>query len=162
MNKLESIAAIFLLLSPGCWAQQQASAPSQTPAHSIKRDSHSTPEDLTVPSCSASSSDGLTTIGNAGSRDVLPPKPVRTPEARVTKESLQAHEKNHTSHFEADIDIVVGTDGIPQDACLKKSAGYGLDAVAAKAVLDSRFEPATKDKKPVPVHVTVRVNYKIK
>jgi outer membrane biosynthesis protein TonB len=42
--------------------------------------------------------------------------------------------------------------------CLTKSAGYGLDAEAANVVQKYRFNPATKDGKPVPKRISVDID----
>ncbi len=57
--------------------------------------------------------------------------------------------------------LVVDTNGYPQDVCLLRSAGYGLDANAEKAVGQYKFDPATKDGKPVPARITIQVSYKL-
>jgi len=56
------------------------------------------------------------------------------------------------------VSFVVDTQGVPQDVCILKPAGYGLDAEAAKAVWQYRYQPATKgDGTPVAVRVSIRV-----
>ncbi|MGH9607992.1 MAG: TonB family protein [Terracidiphilus sp.] len=62
-------------------------------------------------------------------------------------------------NLEVGIVIVVDVNGVPQDACLSKSAGYGLDAQAANAARQYRFTPANKDGKPVPKRIVVRVSF---
>ena len=61
------------------------------------------------------------------------------------------------------VSFVVDTQGLPQDVCILKAAGYGLDAEAAKAVWQYRFQPATKgDGTPVAVRVSIHVTFNAK
>jgi TonB family protein len=45
---------------------------------------------------------------------------------------------------------------------VKKSLGYGLDERAIEAVKKWKFSPGKKDGKPVPVDVTVLVNFTLR
>jgi protein TonB len=94
---------------------------------------------------------------------VTPPKAKFTPEAKFSDEARKAARKmRFKSLFSAIslISLVVDVAGNPQNICLKKPAGFGLDAQAAKAVRQYRFEPAVKDGKPVPMRLTVEVNFR--
>lgn len=55
--------------------------------------------------------------------------------------------------------IVVGVDGKAHDAIVIRSLGMGLDEKAVEAAKLWRFEPGTKDGVPVPVEVTLEVNF---
>jgi len=55
--------------------------------------------------------------------------------------------------------LVVGRDGEPQNICVSRSAGYGLDAKAAEAARQYGFAPATKDGKPVAARIHLEVDF---
>ncbi len=59
------------------------------------------------------------------------------------------------------IEIVVDEHGIPKDLRVKRGLGLGLDQKALEAVAKWRFQPGTKDGKPVPVFATVQVNFRL-
>ena len=58
--------------------------------------------------------------------------------------------------------IVVREDGTVDFRELTKRLGYGLDQKAIEAVAKWRFEPARKDGIPVPVYVSVVVNFTLR
>ena len=55
--------------------------------------------------------------------------------------------------------IVVDTEGHARNIHVLKSLGMGLDEKAIEAVRQWKFEPATKDGKPVAVKVAVEVSF---
>jgi len=55
---------------------------------------------------------------------------------------------------------VVDKEGNPTDLCILKSAPYGLDAEAAKAVRQYRFQPGSKDGVPVPVRIDIVIKFR--
>jgi TonB family protein len=69
--------------------------------------------------------------------------------------------------------LKVGTDGLPTDVRVKRSAAQDftkpkdrkaaatLDEKAVEAARQYRFEPATYEGKPVPVAITIEVNFHI-
>jgi TonB family protein len=118
-----------------------------------------------LPACPASFNDSFATDGIVGKdlAEVKPPKPKFTPEAEFTDEIRREFKRKHLEDFEATslIGFIVDENGNPRDLCLKKAAGYGLDAQAKKAVLRYRFEPAIKDGKPVPMRLTVEIRFRL-
>jgi hypothetical protein len=149
-------------LSPAAVAQlkrasmQQAQSETSTPASSA-------PDVPTPPACPATFNDSLATDGIAGKADgALPPKPINHVEAEFSQEARTAFHMLHPEGGElvSVLSLIVDVDGKPRDLCLKTPAGYGLDAKAAKAVLQYRFQPATKDGKPVPVRITIEANFR--
>ncbi|HZU21479.1 MAG TPA: energy transducer TonB [Terriglobales bacterium] len=56
---------------------------------------------------------------------------------------------------------VVGADGRVRDIRVQRSLGMGLDQKAVEAVRNWKFEPARKDGTPVPVQVSVEVNFRL-
>ena len=59
------------------------------------------------------------------------------------------------------VTIIVDWRGIPQNLRIVRSLGMGLDEKALDAVRRYRFKPAMKDGKPVPVMMTVEVNFRL-
>jgi len=60
------------------------------------------------------------------------------------------------------ISIIVDTNGNPQNPRVVRPLGMGLDEKALEAVRQFRFKPAMKDgKTPVPVMITVEVNFRL-
>jgi TonB family protein len=58
------------------------------------------------------------------------------------------------------VGIEVGTDGAAHGIHVRKSLGMGLDQKAVDAVKFWRFEPATREGKPVAVPATIEVNFR--
>ena len=59
---------------------------------------------------------------------------------------------------------VIRTDGTPTDIEITRSldSRYGLDKQSMTALSQWRFEPGLKDGKPVPVLVTVEMQFRLK
>jgi TonB family protein len=76
--------------------------------------------------------------------------------------SQEARTRGAFTPFQATstIAFVVDAQGVPQDVCILKPAGYGLDVEAAKAIRQYRFEPGKKDGVPVAVRVSMEVPFK--
>ena len=58
--------------------------------------------------------------------------------------------------------VIVQADGTVLFDSVRKSLGYGLDQQAIDAVKRWRFVPGRKDGKPVPVYVSVLVNFSLR
>ena len=87
---------------------------------------------------------------------VLAPKPITTPDPQYTEQARQ-------SKYEGTciLAMVVGPDGKPHDIRVQRGLGMGLDQKAIEAVQQWRFEPATKDGRPVAVQISVEVSFKL-
>jgi len=59
------------------------------------------------------------------------------------------------------VGLVVGTDGLPHDIHLVKSRGYGLDEMAIQSVQRWKFKPAQSEGKPVPVAISVEIDFRV-
>jgi TonB family protein len=59
------------------------------------------------------------------------------------------------------ISLVVDSSGNPTMIKVTRSLGSGLDEKAVEAVQQWRFDPATKDGKPVAVHMVVEVSFRL-
>jgi TonB family protein len=152
---------LILFAATGLWSQQapvpKLDLDKLPPA---VRDPHSTSADLAVPLCPATFNDGLETDGIAAKDDKSVTSPKLTHHADATF-SDEARRQKKIKQFEAILSLVVDTSGMPQDVCLRQSAGYGLDAKAVEAVQQYRFASATKDGKPVAVRIYVEVDFKL-
>jgi TonB family protein len=59
------------------------------------------------------------------------------------------------------INLIVDTNGLPQNVHVLRGVGMGLDEKALEAVKQYIFQPAMENGKPVPVELNVEVNYQI-
>ena len=59
------------------------------------------------------------------------------------------------------VNLIVGTDGRPENVRVIRGAGMGLDEKALEAVRQYRFKPAMESGHPVPVRVNVEVQFSI-
>ena len=57
------------------------------------------------------------------------------------------------------VNLLVDEQGVPQDVCVEKAIGFGLDDVALKTARQMRFRPATKGGAPVSVHVFIGLRF---
>ena len=87
------------------------------------------------------------------------PKVVSEVKAQYTPEAMQAKIEGTVV-----MKTVVRTDGTPADIEITQSLDteYGLDTQAVTALSQWRFEPGLKDGKPVPVLVTVEMEFRLK
>ncbi len=115
---------------------------SKAPIH----DPNSTPADLAVPLCPVKYSDSLETNGIAsiGEKDVTPPKLVHSVDFDISSEALHAQMKKRLEFIDVIIGFVIDANGTPQEVCIQKSDGYGLDANAAIAVRQSAVRSGQK------------------
>lgn len=95
---------------------------------------------------------GLRQVGGGVSAPVLVFKvdPEFSEEARKTK-----------SMGVVTVNLIVDTDGHPQNVRITRGAGMGLDQKALEAVRQYRFKPAMENGHPVPVQVNVEVQFSI-
>ncbi len=57
--------------------------------------------------------------------------------------------------------IVIGVDGTPRNIEVTRGLGLGLDEQAVEAVLQWKFNAATKDGQAVPVKATMEINFRL-
>ena len=87
--------------------------------------------------------------------NVRPAKVVRSPSPKYTQAALQARIEGTVL-----LNVVVDVDGKVQNARVIRGLGYGLDEAAVQTVTQEwRFDPGTKDDKPVPVEIYIKVNF---
>jgi TonB family protein len=92
--------------------------------------------------------------GSSGVRS--PPKLLSKVEPEYTQAALDAKLEGAVV-----LSIVVNQQGVPENVSIIKSLGMGLDENAKACVLKWRFDPGTKDGKPVRVRATVEVRFRI-
>lgn len=83
------------------------------------------------------------------------PHAVFAPDPEYSDKALRAHIGGAVS-----ISLTVGIDGKPRDITVLKKLGYGLDEKAVEAVRQWRFEPATREGKPVETKIQVDVTFR--
>ena len=119
--------------------------------------------------CPASFNDSLATDGIADAKDktVMQPKVIHSVNSEFSKEARETlgvakkKKKKQVESFDgvSVVSFVVDDHGNPQNLCISKSTGYGLDANAAKAVQQNRFDPATMNGKPVAKRISIEVDF---
>ena len=57
--------------------------------------------------------------------------------------------------------VTIDANGMPQNVRVARSFIPSLDVKAVEAINQYRFKPAMKDGKPVPVMITVEVNFRL-
>ncbi|MGH9607076.1 MAG: energy transducer TonB [Terracidiphilus sp.] len=88
---------------------------------------------------------------------VSAPVPLNSVEAEFSDEARRAKYQGVCL-----IEMIVDAHGMPQDPHVIRALGMGLDQKALEAVRKYRFKPAMKDGKiPVPVMITVEVNFRL-
>jgi len=143
-------------------AQQPSTSPadeSRTPV--AVRSPNSIGSDLAVPLCPQHFHDSLARNGVAApnERGVTPASIKNTVPAQMTQQAIDAAGKTHIGNFTVVVNVLVDTKGLPHDLCLQKSSGYGLDASAASAVGQYRFDPAKKNGRHVKSRLAVAVRF---
>jgi protein TonB len=96
---------------------------------------------------------GLYRVGGG----VSPPQPLNSVEAEFSDEARRAKYQGVCL-----ISLIVDAQGNPQNPRVVRALGMGLDEKAIEAVKKYKFKPAMKDgKTPVPVMITVEVNFRL-
>lgn len=87
---------------------------------------------------------------------VVAPRVLYQPDPEYTEEARKAKYQGTVVLW-----LVVGPDGRPRDVRVARTLGMGLDQKAVEAVRRWKFEPATKDGKPVAVEMNVEVSFRL-
>jgi periplasmic protein TonB len=87
---------------------------------------------------------------------VSAPVPIFTPEAEFSDEARRAKYQGVVL-----ISLIVDAQGNPQNPRVVRPLGMGLDEKALEAVRKYKFKPAVKDGKPVPVMMSIEVNFRL-
>ena len=87
---------------------------------------------------------------------IVAPKQLYSPEPEFSEKArIEAQQGN------VDIDLVVGTDGLPRDLEIACSSSPDLNDNAISAVKQWKFAPATKDGNPVPAEILIEISFKL-
>ena len=87
---------------------------------------------------------------------IVAPKPLYSPEPEFSEKArIEKHQG------EVDIDLVVGTDGLPNDPQITCSSAPDLNDNAIAAVRQWKFAPATKVGKAVAIEIVVEVSFRL-
>ena len=143
-------------------AQKPATSPAnETRTPVTVRSLNSISSDLAVPLCPQRFHDSLARNGIAAQNEqgVTPARIKSTMFAPMTQQAIDGAGKTHMGNFNVIVNVAVDKKGIPHDLCLQKSSGYGLDANAAAAVKQYRFDPAEKNGRPVKSRVPIEVRF---
>jgi TonB family protein len=95
---------------------------------------------------------GVSRVGNG----VTAPMPLNSVEARYTEEARK--KKIQGACW---ISLIVDANGKPTNPRVVRSLDPGLDARALEAVAKYKFRPAMKGRTPVPVLITIEVNFRL-
>ena len=95
---------------------------------------------------------GVYHIGGA----VSAPVPAKQVVAEYSEEARAAHYEGICL-----VSVIVDAQGNPQNVHVSRSLGKGLDEKAVEAVRKWKFKPAMKGNMPVPVFITVEVNFRL-
>ena len=155
-----AVLSFTFLAALSCTAAAQQPAPSIPPQASDEKPA--TTADGT-PACGASIAKSLPPGVYRVGGSVSPPTPKHTPEATFSNEARNYYKQQHLKFFDAKslVQLTVDEHRMPQDMCVLKEAGYGLDKKAFQAVAKYRFAPATMNSQPVPVRLSVEVDFKL-
>jgi protein TonB len=88
---------------------------------------------------------------------VVAPVATKAVHPAYTREALEARIQGTVG-----LDAVVLDDGTVGDVTVTKPLDDGLDQQAVKAMKQWQFKPGTKDRKPVPVLVSVTMSFSLK
>lgn len=92
----------------------------------------------------------------AGVDGVTSPRAIYTPEPEFSEEARKAKYQGAVM-----INAVIGADGRVHSPRIVRSLGMGLDEKAMEIVKVWKFDPGTKDGKPVPVEISLEVDFNI-
>lgn len=101
------------------------------------------------------SSSGPPRIEHVGGSTTAP-VPLTSPEAKYTPEAKKAKINGKCL-----VSLIVDRHGLPQNIRIMKTLDPGLDQNAMDAIARYRFKPAMRDGEPVPVMITVEVNFRL-
>jgi TonB family protein len=109
-----------------------------------------------APRLALRSREGPETAGPSPKVYDTPPRPIHTVEAEFSDRARREGTQGNVV-----VSLIVDEKGMPTNVQVARGVGDGLDEQALKAVRQYRFEPATKDGKPVAVKISVEVSFKL-
>lgn len=165
MRRVKWAFVLLALTTTDIWAQQSAPPAQQIQDETktgpvVQYKPGSPPPKGAIRTCPAKFKfhpkiDGVYKVGG----DVKPPKATNKVETELTDEARQEIRRNPNFNPTSVLNMIVDTNGQPQDLCIQRFAGYGLDVQAINVATQFRFLPATKNGVPVAVRIDVEVNF---
>jgi TonB family protein len=86
-----------------------------------------------------------------------PPQPIHSPNPEYSKEARKAKIEGSVVLL-----AVVGVDGHPHNIQVIRYLGHGLDELAIEKFRQWTFEPGTANGSPVPVAISVQINFHLR
>jgi len=86
---------------------------------------------------------------------VKPPRATYTPDPTYPRKARKPRHEDTVV-----LQVIVGGDGLPRDVKVARSLSPEFDEAAKDAVMKWRFDPATKEGKPVAVLVNIEITFK--
>ncbi len=165
MSKISTVLAVAALVGVGVAIGSRPVWP-QTLVHASLGKTQKLGKAPKISACPAQFDDNLATDGVAPMGmvpGVTPPKAVWTEEAEFTSKARKEIHKRAMFPYQSvsRIALVVDPMGVPRDLCVEHSADFDLDQAAAQSVWQYRFQPATKDGKPVAKRMTVEIAFRL-
>jgi len=169
MHRGRLLPALLILFAATTWAQQPAAAPSPSQAPGLAASPGFKIDPASgLPICPSILFNkdanpievGGEMVEHLGD-GVTPPQVKKTVKVPFPNKSHKEMQEHHVDEAEGVLAFVVGVDGKPKDICIEKPAGFDLDAAAAGAAMKSRFRPALKSGKAVPVVITFETTYRL-
>jgi TonB family protein len=107
----------------------------------------------------ANQSSGLAKINIPGTKTFKPDQPVVLAPKLVKQVDPEFPKKWRKDKSSGTVNVTMTVDeaGKPRDVRVDTPVGHGFDEIALKAIRQYRFEPATRDGKPVAVELRVEV-----
>ena len=84
------------------------------------------------------------------------PRAIYSPDPEYSEEARKAKYQGTDV-----LNLTAGADGLAYDICVENALGHGLDEKAIEAVKQWKFEPGVKDGRPVPVRLSVEVDFQL-
>ena len=165
MSKISTVLAVAALAGVGSVMGSRPAWP-QTLVHASMEKTGKPVKAPKISACPARFDDNLSTDGVAPMGmvpGITPPKAVWTEEAQFTSKARKEIHKRAMFPYQSvsTIALVVDPKGVPRDLCVEHSAEFDLDQAAAQSVWQYRFQPATKDGKPVAKRVSVDISFRL-
>jgi len=142
------VGAMLFFLAPGTLLAQTA----REQAPDRPAESNAAPEESSRDSDSSAADKKVYEVGHG----VTAPHPTYTPNPEYTDRARKKKLQGTVL-----VALVVTSEGQPRDVAVIKKLDPGLDGKAMEAVRSWKFEAATKDGKPVAVHLQVEVQFRL-
>jgi len=142
------VAAMLFFLAVGTLLAQ----PVREQAPDRPANSNAAPGGSTPNSDSSVANEKVYQVGHG----VTAPHHIYTPEPEYTNRARKKKLQGTVL-----VALVLTAEGTPRDVTVTKKLDPDLDNKAVEAVRSWRFEPATKDGEPVPVHLQVEVQFRL-